>query len=115
MQSSGVAEVERSGKTFTVPAGTIANWKDSLAPMLIGLREPQCDDDRPTILSSPFDNVSAAVARALEERRTLWLSEAIVDARPSASMSEWTTELDEEARAIHGDLVDATHRALGDD
>jgi hypothetical protein len=82
--------------------------------MLSGPREPDRDDDGPTILASPFDNVSAAIGRVLEERRTLWLGE-IVDARPSASMSEWSTELDDEARAIHGDLMDATQRALGDD
>lgn len=102
MQSSGVAEVEGPDSPITSQLSAFVCEKGD-------------EDHGTTILFSSFENVSAAVGRVLDERRTLWFSEAIVDARPAAQMSEWTKDLDDEARAIHVNLMDATHRALGDD
>jgi hypothetical protein len=104
MQTRAIAEVESED----VLPGSLVSLLDSARGEMIG------DDCGPRPFSS-FKNMSGPVSRVVEERYLLTLSELIVDVRPVAQMSEWSSDLDDEARAIHEDLRDASLRALGDD
>jgi hypothetical protein len=118
MQTSGIAEVE-TRKISSAPLlslSVITHSKRSFSSLLdSGQHESMCDDDRRMVVLSPFENVTAEMWRRIEEPRIVWLRDELVDARPTADMSEWSSDLDDEARAIHGDLMDASRRALGDD
>ncbi len=118
MQASGIAEVEAreiSSVSLLSPS-VITHRTRSFSSLLDGGQdESTCDDGPGIVVLSPFANVTAEMWRRIEEPRIVWLRDELVDARPTADMSEWSGDLDDEARAIHGDLVDASHRALGDD
>jgi hypothetical protein len=118
MQPSGIAEVETreisSASLLSLPV--ITHRKRSFLSLLdVGQDESTCDDDGGMFVLSPFENVTAEMWRRIEEPRIVWLRDELVDARPTADMSEWSSDLDDEARAIHSDLMDASRRALGDD
>ncbi len=118
MQTSGIAEVE-TRKISSAPMlslSVIPHSKRSFSSLLdSGQDELTCDDDPGMVVLSPFANVTAEMWRRIEEPRIVWLRDELVDAPPVADMSEWSSDLDDEAQAIHGDLMDASHRALGDD